>query len=53
MQPWSCGNSSSPGSARRRGLRQANYVKLRLDLAEARADEPIRASCYCRMTKAA
>ncbi|MEM7041753.1 MAG: hypothetical protein AAF543_02970 [Pseudomonadota bacterium] len=31
---------------------QAKYVKLRLDLAEARADEPIRASCYCRMAKA-
>ncbi len=32
---------------------EAKYVKLRLDLAEARADEPIRASCYCRMTKVA
>jgi tetratricopeptide (TPR) repeat protein len=31
---------------------EAKYVKLRLDLAEARADEPIRASCYCRMAKA-
>ena len=32
---------------------EAQYVKLRLDLAEARADEPIRASCFCRVTKAA
>lgn len=31
---------------------EANHVKLRLDLAEARADEPIQASCYCRTTKA-
>ena len=31
---------------------EAKYVKLRLDLAEARADEPISASCYCRMAKA-
>lgn len=32
---------------------EANHVKLRLDLAEARADGPIQASCYCRTTKAA
>jgi tetratricopeptide (TPR) repeat protein len=31
---------------------QAKLIKLRLDLAEARADEPIRASCYCRMQHA-
>ncbi len=30
---------------------EARLVKLRLDLAEARADEPIRASCYCRLDK--
>ena len=31
---------------------EAKLVKLRLDLAEARADEPIGASCYCRLQKA-
>ena len=31
---------------------QAAFVKLRLDLAAARADQPITASCYCRMSKA-
>ena len=29
---------------------EANMVKLRLDLAKARADVPIKASCYCRLT---
>lgn len=28
---------------------QATFVRKRLDLAKARADEPIKASCYCRM----
>ncbi len=32
---------------------EAKHVKLRLDLAEARADAPIQASCYCRMSKRA
>ncbi|MGI9508034.1 MAG: hypothetical protein ACR2QJ_01635 [Geminicoccaceae bacterium] len=31
---------------------EARFVKLRLDLAEARADAPIRASCFCRLEKA-
>ena len=30
---------------------EAKFVKLRLDLAEARADEPIKASCFCRLDK--
>ncbi len=29
---------------------EANMVKLRLDLAKARADVQIKASCYCRLT---
>jgi tetratricopeptide (TPR) repeat protein len=29
---------------------EANMIKLRLDLATARADVPIKASCYCRLT---
>ncbi len=32
---------------------EARIIKQRLDLAEARADTPIRASCYCRMEAAA
>ncbi len=32
---------------------EAAYIKQRLDLAQARADEPIRASCYCRRAEAA
>ena len=28
---------------------EANIIKLRLDLANARADVPIKASCYCRL----
>lgn len=31
----------------------ADMIRQRLDLAAARADIPIRASCYCRMTHAA
>lgn len=31
---------------------QATFVKKRLELAEARTDEPIKASCYCRMQHA-
>jgi tetratricopeptide (TPR) repeat protein len=31
----------------------AGLIKQRLDLAVARADVPIEASCYCRMTEAA
>ena len=31
---------------------EARIIKQRLDLAEARADTPIRASCYCRMEAA-
>ncbi len=29
---------------------EANMIKLRLDLAKARADVQIKASCYCRLT---
>jgi len=32
---------------------EANMIKLRLDLAAARADVPIKASCYCRQQAAA
>jgi len=32
---------------------EANIIKLRLDLAMARADVPIQASCYCRLHHAA
>jgi hypothetical protein len=32
---------------------EADMVKLRLDLANARADVPIQASCFCRLTHAA
>jgi tetratricopeptide (TPR) repeat protein len=32
---------------------EARMIKQRLDLAVARADVPIQASCYCRMTHAA
>jgi hypothetical protein len=32
---------------------EAKMVKLRLDLAAARADVPIKASCYCRLRHAA
>ena len=32
---------------------EADMVKLRLDLANARADMPIQASCFCRLTHAA
>ncbi|HEX2281240.1 MAG TPA: hypothetical protein VHG52_05695, partial [Thermomicrobiales bacterium] len=32
---------------------EARIIKQRLDLAAARADVPIQASCYCRMTAAA
>ncbi len=32
---------------------EANIIKQRLDLAEARADVPIKASCFCRMQHAA
>ncbi len=32
---------------------EADIVKLRLDLAMARADVPIQASCYCRLHHAA
>ena len=31
---------------------EANMIKLRLELANARADVPIKASCYCRLTHA-
>jgi hypothetical protein len=31
----------------------AGLIKQRLDLAVARADVPIRSSCYCRTTHAA
>ncbi|CAN5570833.1 hypothetical protein BH24CHL1_BH24CHL1_03000 [soil metagenome] len=34
-------------------LEMAGMIKQRLDLAAARADVPIQASCYCRMTHAA
>ncbi|MEM8947722.1 MAG: hypothetical protein AAGA21_07485 [Pseudomonadota bacterium] len=30
---------------------EAKFVKLRLELAEARADGPINASCFCRLEK--
>jgi hypothetical protein len=32
---------------------EADIVRQRLDLASARADVPIRASCYCRLEHAA
>ena len=32
---------------------EANMIKLRLDIATARADVPIQSSCYCRLTQAA
>jgi len=32
---------------------EAAMVKLRLDLANGRADEPVTASCYCRLNRAA
>jgi hypothetical protein len=32
---------------------EADMIKLRLDLAMARADVPIQASCYCRLHHAA
>jgi tetratricopeptide (TPR) repeat protein len=32
---------------------EATMVKLRLDLANGRADEPVTASCYCRLNRAA
>ena len=32
---------------------EAHMVKLRLDLATARADVPIKSSCYCRLHHAA
>ncbi len=34
-------------------LREAAIIKQRLDLASARADVPITASCYCRIKVAA
>jgi hypothetical protein len=38
----------------RRGERvEIAHIKRQLDLAQARADVPVEASCYCRMTRAA
>ncbi len=32
---------------------EANHIKQRLDVAQARADVPIESSCYCRLERAA
>ena len=32
---------------------EANHIKQRLDMAQARADVPIESSCYCRLDRAA
>jgi tetratricopeptide (TPR) repeat protein len=39
--------------ARRGETVEANHIKQRLDLAQARADVPIESSCYCRLERAA
>ena len=38
---------------RRGECAEATLIKQRLDLSSARADVPIRASCYCRLEHAA
>ncbi len=38
---------------RRGAIQEAGLIKQRLDIANARADVPIRASCFCRMQHAA
>ena len=38
---------------RRGETAEAAMIKQRLDLASARADVPIKASCYCRLQHAA